>query len=122
MLVEFAQSPAEVDADGRAFLARVYHAAEVDCPFLDAGRCSIYDERPLACRLQAVRSDPAECFKGPDGRVDPIRPPGRPPVAALAALEGRDWVPLITLLNVSPPAPPAEADEWESRLDAELAG
>ena len=32
------------------------------CPFLEAGRCSIYEHRPLICRLHnSLNSDPQDC-------------------------------------------------------------
>jgi Fe-S-cluster containining protein len=32
-----------------------------DCVFLKEKKCSIYEERPLACRLHLVSSDPKQC-------------------------------------------------------------
>ena len=94
-LAEFAADPAAVDEAGRAWLASAYAAARVDCPFLKDHRCSIYEERPLACRVQAVSSHPRECGRGPAGEVVLIRPPGEPPVRRLAQAEGEDWLPLV---------------------------
>ncbi len=53
-----------------------YFALQIDCPFLDDGACSIYDERPIACREYNVVTDPAFC-KTLDPRIEatprPIR-------------------------------------------------
>lgn len=38
-----------------------YFALRLDCPFLEDGACSIYEERPLACREYNVVTDPAYC-------------------------------------------------------------
>jgi len=42
-------------------VSRRYFELQMDCPFLEGGACSIYDERPLACREYNVVTDPALC-------------------------------------------------------------
>lgn len=43
-------------------VAGKYHRAGIVCPFLGADRrCSIYRDRPLACRTHFVLSEPVEC-------------------------------------------------------------
>ncbi|QQS12461.1 MAG: YkgJ family cysteine cluster protein [Rhodospirillales bacterium] len=42
-------------------LGREYFALRVDCPFLSDESCSIYADRPLACREYVVTSPPAHC-------------------------------------------------------------
>lgn len=42
-------------------VSRQYYALHIDCPFLADGACSIYDERPLACREYNAVTDPALC-------------------------------------------------------------
>jgi Fe-S-cluster containining protein len=43
-------------------VAARYHALRMPCAFLDdARRCTIYRDRPLACRTHFVLSDPALC-------------------------------------------------------------
>jgi Fe-S-cluster containining protein len=39
----------------------MYRAAGITCPLLESERCSIYAERPVACRQHLVSSDPALC-------------------------------------------------------------
>ncbi len=40
---------------------RDYFDLQLPCPFLEAGACSIYADRPFACREYMVTSPPAEC-------------------------------------------------------------
>jgi len=43
-------------------VAQAYHEAHIVCPFLGSDRrCSIYRDRPVACRTHFVLSPPAEC-------------------------------------------------------------
>lgn len=37
-----------------------FHERE-PCPFLDEGRCSVYDRRPIACRTHMSTEDPSHC-------------------------------------------------------------
>jgi Fe-S-cluster containining protein len=52
----------ELDAAARwEKVSRRYYAERLDCPFLEDERCSIYAERPLACREYRVISPPELC-------------------------------------------------------------
>jgi Fe-S-cluster containining protein len=42
-------------------LSRRYLELNMACPFLIEGRCSVYEERPFACREYAVTSSPEHC-------------------------------------------------------------
>ena len=95
LLLELADDPHAVPHDGRLWLASAYRRAGVDCPFLVEGLCTIYDERPLACRLHLSTRPPAECRA--DGGGGDIRLPGPPPVAEWAARSGGHWKPLVAL-------------------------
>jgi hypothetical protein len=53
------------DEEGGA-LEVEYWAAQLACPFLEQGRCSIYPARPFACREHHVLSDPRLCAESPD--------------------------------------------------------
>jgi Fe-S-cluster containining protein len=55
-------------------VSRRYWEAELDCPFLEAGSCSIYEDRPLVCREFSVTSDPRFCAE----RTPDITPVPRP--------------------------------------------
>jgi Fe-S-cluster containining protein len=51
--------------------AAAYHAMRMPCAFLDdARRCTIYRDRPLACRTHFVLSDPALCSSEADEEPD----------------------------------------------------
>ena len=53
-------------------VSRRYWEAELDCPFLEEGSCSIYEERPLVCREFSVTSDPRFCAeRAPEIRALP---------------------------------------------------
>jgi Fe-S-cluster containining protein len=41
--------------------SRRYRELALPCPFLEARRCSIYEDRPLVCREYAVTSPPERC-------------------------------------------------------------
>lgn len=47
-----------------------YFALGVPCPFLEAGSCSIYAERPITCREYLVTSPPALCANLDSGGVE----------------------------------------------------
>lgn len=43
-------------------VAHVYHHLAMPCAFLDSNRhCTVYRDRPLACRTHFVLSDPSTC-------------------------------------------------------------
>jgi len=42
-------------------VSRRYYALRIDCPFLEDDLCSLYEERPLACREYNAVTDPALC-------------------------------------------------------------
>ena len=75
-------------------LAARYFRLWIACPFLEDHQCSIYSERPLACREYVVTSPAQACETL--GHVDRIPVPGR-----LSPRLGRDeanrvtWVPLV---------------------------
>jgi Fe-S-cluster containining protein len=76
-----------------------YFALGIACPFLEDEACSIYADRPLACREYLVTS-PAENCSHPDGQnVDGVRLGMKPSVALLEAArpasDGPTWTPLI---------------------------
>lgn len=49
--------------DGRKMLEikKRYWAQQIPCPFLENDSCSIYQDRPMACRQYSVTSPPANC-------------------------------------------------------------
>jgi Fe-S-cluster containining protein len=56
---------ADTDAEARRIegeLGALYRRLDLPCAFLGAdNRCTIYQDRPLACRTHHVVTDPAEC-------------------------------------------------------------
>jgi Fe-S-cluster containining protein len=63
-----------------------YASLKLSCPFLCDGRCSIYDQRPLACREHFVKGSDAAC-SGKPGIAEVVRMPVNMP-NALAQLAG----------------------------------
>jgi Fe-S-cluster containining protein len=59
------------------YSARVgaYFALGIPCPFLEHDSCSIYAERPLACREYLVTSPPALCANLDSAGVDRVKLP-----------------------------------------------
>lgn len=55
-------------------VSRRYYGERIDCPFLEDERCSIYDERPLACREYRVTSPPELCADLSPGLRAVLRP------------------------------------------------
>lgn len=58
----------EVDALGLAY----FHLS-IPCPFLEDESCSIYSERPLACREYLVLSPPAHCAQPTVDNIEPVK-------------------------------------------------
>jgi Fe-S-cluster containining protein len=81
-------SSAGADASGRwANVNERYVALRLDCPFLESGRCSIYDDRPFVCREYMVTSDPRHC-ESVSAEVEPTpRPLYMTPALAEVARE-----------------------------------
>ena len=53
-------------------LNRAYYALRMPCPFLDNETCSIYADRPAACRELAVTSPATECQDMTTQTVQPV--------------------------------------------------
>lgn len=70
-LYEIAESERQLDDDTFEPINRAYYALRLPCPFLVEEVCSIYDDRPAACRELLVTS-PAELCQ--DLERNPIRP------------------------------------------------
>lgn len=70
-LYEIAESERQLDDDTFEPINRAYYALRLPCPFLVEEVCSIYDDRPAACRELLVTS-PAELCQ--DLERNPVRP------------------------------------------------
>jgi Fe-S-cluster containining protein len=77
-----------------------YFHLGIPCPFLEDEACSIYEDRPIACREYLVTSDPVHCAQ-PSAETVACVPVAARVSTALARLDhradkpGRAWVPLI---------------------------
>lgn len=72
-----------------------YFNAQLPCPALKNDLCSIYEDRPLACRTHSVTSEPARCAKPFAGGVEKVQLPHAlsPTLATMTArLLGEDPV------------------------------
>jgi len=54
-------TPSQSTDDTAAAVADWYAGLELECPFLSDGLCTIYAERPLACREHFVIGSPCHC-------------------------------------------------------------
>ncbi|HYN40394.1 MAG TPA: YkgJ family cysteine cluster protein, partial [Thermoanaerobaculia bacterium] len=81
-----------------------YMALGIACPFLEVENCSIYQDRPIACREYLVTSSPAHCARPTRETIESVHLPTRVWAAvAWEEAEGGDfakteWVPLILSL------------------------
>jgi Fe-S-cluster containining protein len=95
------------DAAERRVLGLAYFAQRIACPFLDEESCSIYAERPLACREYLVTSPPERCAEPTAATVRTVELPARIS-NALARLEPRSgYVPLVLAPSWAAAHPPA---------------
>ncbi|MCC2640417.1 MAG: hypothetical protein K0S45_830 [Nitrospira sp.] len=60
-LSSLAASPEPISDEAAESLNRAYYTLRMPCPFLENESCSIYADRPAACRELAVISPAAEC-------------------------------------------------------------
>jgi Fe-S-cluster containining protein len=73
-MVEAEQTP---DDDALDPVNRDYYALRMPCPFLEEELCSIYEERPAACRELLVTSPAEWCQDLVTNPVEEVRPPVR---------------------------------------------
>ncbi len=74
----------------------------IACPFLEEGSCSIYADRPLACREYLVTSPAEHCAKPSAETVRTVELPGKVSIAVCRLAQDSSkrfipWVPLILL-------------------------
>ena len=88
-------------------LASVYFRMGIACPFLDEERCTIYEERPLACREYLVTSPAKNCTEARD--VERLPVPGRIRPRLKNGLGGRaEQLALIVALHRVADDPPGD--------------
>lgn len=61
-------------AEGAELLNARWWPLRKYCAFLEDGRCSIYEARPMACRNYHVKSDPALCYRDENVEVVIVLP------------------------------------------------
>lgn len=76
-LLELGESSHPPDDDALEPINRDYYALRMPCPFLDGDMCSIYDQRPSACRELLVTSPAVRCQDMVQNPVEPISIPVR---------------------------------------------
>lgn len=111
----------KLDADARRALGLEYFHQAIACPFLENESCSIYPDRPIACREYLVTSPAANCARPSPETVRMVRVPAKAWLAVARtdeAPEGQPtpWVPLI----LAPEWADAHPDEPPPRPGPEL--
>jgi Fe-S-cluster containining protein len=71
-LSSLGDSPNQVSDEAMEPLNRAYYALRIPCPFLDQEVCSIYADRPAACRELAVTSPATECQDMTSQTIQPV--------------------------------------------------
>jgi Fe-S-cluster containining protein len=99
-LIEGLRDPVNIpDAELRSF-GMAYFDTGVPCPFLEDESCSIYENRPAACREYLVMSPAEECKHPKPTTIRQILLPIT--ISRLIRdLEDRQWVPMIVALEWS---------------------
>lgn len=89
------------DAAGKRSIATEYFRQGIACPFLEAESCSIYEDRPIACREYLVTSPAEECARPTAETIRCVELPAKV-WTAVARFDEVDpsspflrWVPLI---------------------------
>ncbi len=76
-LLELGESSQPPNDDELEPVNRKYYALRIPCPFLEDEVCSIYDERPAACRELLVTSPAQQCEDFVNNHVELIQAPVR---------------------------------------------
>jgi Fe-S-cluster containining protein len=119
-------------ADENHALGLAYFGMGVACPFLEDENCSIYEERPLACREYLVISPAEHCSRPTEEMIKQLRLPFKT-TAAFARLDADEtraqkarWVLLALALEWAEAHPeesaPLPGPEWVQRLLQDLTG
>lgn len=86
-------------ADGAAEeTSLAYFQLGIPCPFLEAESCSIYEDRPIACREYLVTSPPANCAAPTRESIDMVYLPTRICAAVAWEEEGSEDFSKTTLV------------------------
>ncbi len=109
----------ELSPEERQSLGLGYFELRVACPFLEEESCSIYLDRPIACREYLVTSPPTNCAKPSAEGVRCVKMPARVSNAA-TAMGGGDAVALILALQWAATHPEPNPDYTGPELVREL--
>ncbi|GKS64305.1 hypothetical protein YTPLAS72_16090 [Nitrospira sp.] len=109
-LAALCDSSLTTDDDMLEGVNRSYYALRLPCPFLEEEKCTIYDERPAACRELLVTSPADRCDDLIKNPVDPVPAP-----IQVSAVLGLLWQELTT--NPTRLIPLPLALEWAERHD-----
>jgi Fe-S-cluster containining protein len=93
-------------------LNRAYYALRMPCPFLHNEVCSIYEDRPAACRELAVTSPATSCQDMTNASIHPV-----PVAVRISTTLSLLWAELTGTVPILIPLPLAL--EWASRHEAE---
>jgi Fe-S-cluster containining protein len=107
-LVELGESTQPLDDEALEPINWKFYALRMACPFLEDGMCSIYDERPAACRELLVTSPAENCQDMASHEITAIPAPIRmSPVLGLLWSELTDSPPRLIPLPI--------VSEWVER-------
>ena len=96
-------------------LNRAYYALRMPCPFLADEVCSIYEDRPAACRELAVTSPASECQDMTNATIQPV-----PVAVRISTTLSLLWADLTGTVPKLIPLPLAV--DWATRHKAEQTG
>ncbi|MDR4465606.1 MAG: YkgJ family cysteine cluster protein [Nitrospira sp.] len=109
-LVALCDSSLTTDDDMLEGVNRSYYALRLPCPFLEEEMCTIYDERPAACRELLVTSPADRCDDLIKNPIDPVLAP-----IQVSTVLGLLWKELTA--NPTRLIPLPLALEWAERHD-----
>lgn len=102
-LLEKLRRLSALSIEERKEVANEYFRLQIECPFLENESCTIYTDRPLACREYLVTSPVKNCFH-PKDNIEGIELPAKVS-AVVFSLDSENssieykWMPLIFALN-----------------------
>jgi Fe-S-cluster containining protein len=111
-LSELCEASVPPDDDALEDVNREYYALRMPCPFLEEEICTVYDERPTACRELLVSSPADRCDDLINNPVEPISAPVR-----VSTVLGLLWHELTKSPTRLIPLPMAL--EWAERHEGE---
>jgi methyltransferase-like protein/cyclopropane fatty-acyl-phospholipid synthase-like methyltransferase/Fe-S-cluster containining protein len=124
-LLERLAGPMSLSGESSRSLGMEYFRLGIACPFLENESCSIYADRPLACREYLVTSPAENCREPAAGTVDKVVLPALVSNALLGLERGQakeplSWVPLILALAWAGGNPEPEPSRSGAELMNEL--